>query len=64
MDGGWLAGAEADGRQGRSQGLASFASSHVESVHGNVNVAVITAVLLLGYFLFSICQNLCLSGYI
>ena len=26
MDGGWLAGAEADGRQGRSQGLASFAS--------------------------------------
>ena len=54
MDGGWLAGAEADGRQGRSQGLASFASSYVVSVHGNVNVAVITAVLLLVYFLFSI----------
>ena len=30
MDGGWLAGAEADGRQGRSQGLASLASSYVD----------------------------------
>ena len=30
MDGGWLEGAEADGRQGRSQGLASLASSYVD----------------------------------